>query len=77
METFATYLNVVNARYRVQTGVKRGGKLRLGQTYYNVLYAMKPKLASTIISCGPLDPFYVDENLPAFLSYVADAWNIM
>lgn len=46
---------------------------RLGQTYFNVLYECRPDLANAIRGTS-IDPFYVDELMPAFLSFVADRW---
>jgi len=48
--------------------------LRWGQTYFNVLYSKKRRLADELRGTD-LDPFYADHKIPAFLDYVATHWN--
>ncbi len=51
--------------------VKGKPHLRRGQCYYNALYTLRPDLANEI--CGTkLDPFYVDERIPAFLEWLME-----
>ncbi len=47
---------------------------RVGQTYFNVLHNVRPKLANSIRS-STLDCFFRDQKLPAFLEYVASEWD--
>jgi hypothetical protein len=42
---------------------------RLGQTAFNVLYEVAPDLADEI-RATELDPFYLDDRLPAFYQWV-------
>lgn len=56
---------------REQTGTGPEG-LRLGQQVWNTLSAIAPKLVEPF-RAGPLDPFYVDDRLPAFLAAVEKA----
>lgn len=46
---------------------------RLGQAYFNVLYAVRPDLADRLIG-DPMDPFYNDAKVPAFLEWVQFNW---
>jgi len=45
--------------------------LRLGQTYYNVLWDFAPNLAKKITGTEN-DPFYSDEIILEFVKYVQD-----
>lgn len=47
---------------------------RMGQTYFNVLDAIRPDLAEGLRSTINLDPFYRDENIGEFLAYVCEHW---
>jgi hypothetical protein len=47
---------------------------RTGQTYFNVLYQVRPDL-SEAIRCTNLDPYHNDTRLPAFLHWVETMWN--
>lgn len=49
-------------------------KLRSGQLAYNMLSAIRPELARSI-NAGPFDPFYVDDALPDFFSYIQTHWD--
>lgn len=42
---------------------------RLGQTYFNVLFTNYPELGDWVRGTA-IDPFYVDERIPAFKSNV-------
>ena len=48
-------------------------QMREGQVYFNVLYKMKPELANKITGTE-LDPFYQDEKLGEFLSFICKNW---
>jgi hypothetical protein len=48
--------------------------LRLGQTYFNLLFKWRPDLADKVLSAG-LDPFYNDEQIPKFLEFVKRNWS--
>lgn len=47
---------------------------RYGQTYFNVLAHVRPDLSEQVRGVVALDPFYKDENLPAFLHYIYPRW---
>lgn len=47
---------------------------RKGQLAFNLLYECHPQLAEEIRT-GDHDPFYADERLPMFWSYVAIHWD--
>lgn len=49
--------------------------VRPGQHAYNVLDIMHPDLAARVNGSSHLDPFYNDDNLPAFFAYVVENWN--
>src|ERR1041385_2126541 len=66
--TLADYFSEVYRRYGDEMG------WRMGQTYFNVLYEMRPDLSERIRST-PIDPFYQDVYIPAFLTFVAENWN--
>jgi hypothetical protein len=63
MTAFADYEAAV-ARAR-----KRHPEWRPGQTAFNVLLRLHPDLSKAVMET-PLDPFYQDERLPAFLGWV-------
>lgn len=46
---------------------------RKGQTYWNVLDGARPDLTERL-RATKLDPFYNDDLLPAFLSWVEQEW---
>lgn len=46
---------------------------RDGQTYFNVLYRVRPDLAERVED-GGLDPFHRDSVIPAFLAFVSTNW---
>lgn len=49
--------------------------LRRGQFACNLLYKKRPDLAGRLFDNHPdLDPFYVDEKIPAFLTWVGENW---
>lgn len=47
---------------------------RAGQAYYNVLYSINPGLAASVDET-PLDPYYDDSKIPAFLAHVCQHWD--
>lgn len=46
---------------------------RLGQTYFNVLAAVRPDLAAEV-NGSLIDPFYRDARLPDFNEFVLENW---
>lgn len=46
---------------------------REGQAYFNALYMVRPELANSV-RAGYLDPFYRDEKLSEFSSYLLENW---
>lgn len=68
-----TYEEYVAASEKFYNGAK--DVWRRGQTYFNMLYQVRPELAEEIrTSC--LDPFYDDTRIPAFLEAVKSMWDI-
>lgn len=47
---------------------------RLGQTYFNVLRAVRPDISEQIRGDVQYDPFYQDKRINDFLGFVAQAW---
>jgi hypothetical protein len=47
---------------------------RLGQTYFNILYAERPDLSERVRGTG-LDPFYSDAVVPEFLTWLGANWD--
>lgn len=66
--TFNQYLRLVPLAIEAQSH-------RAGQTYYNVLDNVKPVLADRVNGHSELDPYYLDANIPAFLSFVCQHWD--
>lgn len=49
---------------------------RIGQAYFSVLNYQDSKLADYIVKyVKEIDPFYNDNNIPAFLARVYQAWS--
>ena len=46
---------------------------RKGQSAFNLLCSLRPDLSEQV-RATPLDPFYQDEILPAFFSWVKEHW---
>jgi len=67
--TFRQYFEQANRRFLARPGE------RLGQAYFNALQDVRPDLAAKVRANG-LDPFYEDERLSAFLSYLSKVWEI-
>ncbi len=65
---FATYL------LEVSDAIGREPRWRVGQAFFNVLYEHKPTFADKLRG-GPLDPFYNDRRLAAFLVTVQLDWD--
>ena len=68
--TFAEYL--VRAGQRAADN-RLDYSERVGQAYFNELYAVRQDLAGKVIG-KPFDPFYNDGNLGEFLSWVGENW---
>lgn len=65
--TFAAFL------FAYSTSIRKHPHLRCGQYMCNLLYEVRPDLADRIRGTA-IDPFYLDERIPDFLSYVGDNW---
>lgn len=68
--TFEEYTALVVKRYPFY---RETNDWRSGQTYFNLLYRINPDLANSVRS-SPIDPFYLDARIPAFLLYVGKNW---
>ena len=66
--TFAQYLE------RVRINKNNNPSWRMGQAYFNTLYAFRDDLSELVRGDTSLDPFYKDENLPTFLTWVCVNW---
>lgn len=60
---------------RVQAEKVLHPEWRLGQTYFNVLHAVRPDLSEQIRGDVQFDPFYQDKKINDFLGFVANRWN--
>lgn len=49
-----------------------GHSNRQGQIFFNVLYKMHPILADSLRGNPEIDPFYNDENLVSFITYICE-----
>ena len=49
-------------------------ELRVGQSYFNTLYEIKPDMAN-LVRGTDRDPFYRNAIIPAFLDWVEQHWN--
>ena len=65
-----SYETFITTCMRMRT---RNPAWRKGQTYYNVLSQVRPDLCERIRT-SKLDPFYMDERIPAFLEWVKANW---
>lgn len=65
--TFTQYLIQVSKTLNEET------HWRLGQTYFNVLYEMRPDIADKVRTTA-LDPYYSDSNIDDFLEWVITKW---
>lgn len=65
--TFAQYQSVVAWAHN------RHPEWRRGQTAYNVLRRWRPELTDQVLFT-PLDPFYQDDRLQLFLSFIEERW---
>lgn len=61
--------------YQIQVHLSRPAEQRLGQYAFNLLYKYEPGLATIITGNLSLDPFYVDDRLPAFWAFVEEHWS--
>jgi hypothetical protein len=66
--TFDDYLADVEEKLAMSPG------LRLGQTYFNVLFDRRPDIASEIAGTV-IDPFYSDAIIPEFIEEVEHRWS--
>lgn len=48
---------------------------RPGQTYFNVLHAVRPDLSAQV-RASRLDPFYMNHRIDAFLEWTLDHWEV-
>jgi hypothetical protein len=48
---------------------------RVGQTFFNVLYIMRPKMADQVRG-SEIDPFYQDDRVLIFLAFVDEHWGM-
>jgi hypothetical protein len=48
---------------------------RVGQTYFNVLYRVRPDLSEAIRGTH-LDPFHNDDEVPKFLAWASANWEL-
>ena len=48
-------------------------ELRLGQAAYTTLAFLRSDLADQVVATS-LDPFYLNERMPAFLDFVEEQW---
>lgn len=49
-------------------------KQRTGQGFFNALTYVRPELAERVRGVVGLDPFYKDENLHNFLTFIGREW---
>lgn len=61
-------------RRLVELEAHRHPEWRMGQTAYNLLRALRPDLSDQVLGDPDLDPFYVNQKLPAFWSFVEGQW---
>ena len=71
--TFEEFLASYNDWIKENGGIPAG--IRKGQMWFNLLNAARPDIANRIRGAYKVDPFYRDENLGAFFSYVQGAWD--
>lgn len=77
MITFGEYLvqsnsDFVEHHWREKNPASRW---RLGQTFFNTLYRLRPDLSERLRGQWDYDPYYRDDLLPAFLVYIEEHWN--
>lgn len=65
MNEFMEYLRLVFVYM-----AEHRGHVRTGQAYYNVLAERRPDILSDVAGDRTLDPYYRDENIPAFLTWL-------
>lgn len=73
--TFAEYLQEVAKVYNEER--KLSNNMRLGQTYWNVLFDTNRELAYELAHNKHevnIDPYYNDNNLADFLAYLEVMW---
>jgi len=57
-----------------EESLRINSSLRKGQAYMNTLYNFDKTLYIKITKDNTLDPFYIDNKLPAFLKFVENEW---
>lgn len=65
--TFAAFL------FAYTTSKRKHSAQRAGQYWFNLLHEVRPELANRIRGTE-IDPFYIDERVPMFISYIGDNW---
>lgn len=58
----------------IEVTMRRHPQWRRGQTCFNMLRAIKPDLADEVRT-SPYDPFYMDEKLPGFFTWLSERWD--
>lgn len=67
---YTAYSETVLAVRILQPGKPDSEQWRSGQTYFNVLYDIRPDLAD-LIRATELDPFHDDSRIGVFLAWLA------
>lgn len=49
---------------------------RIGQTWYHSLFIVRPGIAIQVIGHLGVDPYDTDSNMPRFLAFVKDCWEV-
>ena len=65
--TLSEYIDLVDKTH------KENKNWRRGQTYFNVLYDLRPLLADEVRGTGH-DPFYLDSRITVFLLCLQNHW---
>jgi hypothetical protein len=71
--TYNDYTAGVNKILLLQLQRPEKTRWRRGQTYMNLLWMARRDLYDQVTNTG-LDPFYVEEHVPAFLDWLAANW---
>jgi hypothetical protein len=72
--TFEDYVvHCAHVPRRTSTYGMDTGNMRAGQVYMNELDTLRPVLAQQVRNAD-LDPYYIDERIPAFLEFVMNNW---
>lgn len=70
MVTFEQYVAGAEAYYLQNPGQRRG------QAYMNYLHEVCSGLYHAIPQGEGIDPYYIDGNIPVFLHYVWEKWEV-